>query len=345
MPVNKVKLKSGIRYRFDKKIRNRRLTSPYIYLTKEEAVKAEAETLTRFLMSGTPNLPPSLPDWKVKKFLAGRVRWLRDHRAIRYADETEGLFRRGLAYVQDWDNMPVEAITADMVEGWADKWAMDLVERNKTRDEVNKGLTAFQAAWNHPWGRRRGKRTYPNNPFSEIERMTVDHRAKVIPSDKEVNAVLLATKGEARLFLEILRATGARQGEARALAWKDFNSDRPALDLYTRKKKGGILTPRRIVIDKKISSQLKAWRKKHLKSIYLFQQSGDPLPRTERWSLNLQIEACTRAGVKYFPLHSWRHYYASKLMEAGLTLPQIQARLGHESISTTDRYIHELMGV
>ncbi len=135
--------------------------------------------------------------------------------------------------------MSVEAITVDMAEKWADKWAQDLLKRGKTRDEVNKALTAFQATWHHPWGRTRGKRTYPNNPFSEIERMTVDHKAKVIPSDKEANAVLLAATGEDRLFLEILRATGARQGEARALAWKDFSAEIPALDLYTRKKKGG----------------------------------------------------------------------------------------------------------
>ncbi len=107
----------------------------------------------------------------------------------------------------------------------------------------------------------------------------------------------------------------------------------------------GILTPRRLVIDKKLSGQLRSWHKQHTQSIYIFQQNGIPAHRTERWALNLQIDACTRAGVKYFSLHSWRHYYASKLVYAGLSLVEIQARLGHENISTTDGYIHELMGV
>lgn len=346
MPVNKRKLNSGIRYRFKKMIRGHLLTSPYIYLTKAEAEKAEAETMTEFQRTGTILASRnSTTSFTVETFLIQRIIWLAEHRAKQYVQVTKGLFDRGLSHAPEWRSMPVEAITIDLVESWANKWVQDLIKRKKTRDEVNKALTVFQAAWNHPWGRRRGKRTYPENPFSELERFSIDRRAKIIPSDKDVLAVLQAATKEDRLFLEILHGTGARQGEARALKWSDVNFDIPSLDLYTRKKKGGALTPRRITIDKKLSIILKSWHKQRIKSVYIFQQDHQKEHRTERWALNLQIEACQRAGVQYFPLHSWRHYNASNLLKAGLDLAKIQALLGHESATTTDRYLHELRGV
>ncbi|MEW6186717.1 MAG: tyrosine-type recombinase/integrase [Thermodesulfobacteriota bacterium] len=348
MPVEKKKLKAGTRWRFDKQIRGRRITSPYIYLTKYEAQRAETEQLSHFFANGTLASPLLSPTLTVDEFLSQRIAWIHDHRSPRYARETQGLFRRGLVHAPDWHQMPPRAITADQVQGWTDKWAADLLARGRTRDEVNKALTSLEAAWNHPWGRRRGKRTLPHNPFAEIDRLPTEKRAKVIPARADISRVLLALEGEKRLFLEILHETAARQGEARSLRWDDYHPEIPALDLYTRKKKGGTKTPRRLKLSPTLSDRLTAWRSQNKKTLYIFQQSGpgpDVNHRTERWALNLQIEACRLAGVPYFPLHSWRHYRASKWLQDGRSLPEVSILLGHESVSTTDRYAHELIGI
>ena len=46
-------------------------------------------------------------------------------------------------------------------------------------------------------------------------------------------------------------------------------------------------------------------------------------------------------GVPEVTPHYFRHYRGSTLLEAGLTLPEVQEVLGHRSIQTTRRiYIH-----
>jgi len=39
-------------------------------------------------------------------------------------------------------------------------------------------------------------------------------------------------------------------------------------------------------------------------------------------------------------LHQFRHTCASDLIEAGVSLPEVQRILGHSSISSTVRYLH-----
>ena len=48
-----------------------------------------------------------------------------------------------------------------------------------------------------------------------------------------------------------------------------------------------------------------------------------------------------KAGIrKAGGIHTLRHCYATGLLEAGVELPVIQRRLGHNSIRSTMRYLH-----
>ena len=167
-----------------------------------------------------------------------------------------------------------------------------------------------------------------------------------VPPDEDVAVCLAVHNGEKGVFLRFLAETAARQGEGRGLRAQDLEVGRGLVVLYTRKKRGGHLTPRRVPISAGLASELAAMPS----SPYFFGQKNGT-PRSVRWALNLQIAACKEAGVKYFSLHSYRHWRACKWADEGLRLSQIKARLGHETLQVTERYLRtlgievELLGV
>lgn len=345
MSVQKKKTKSGTRYRFDRMVKGQRLLSPLLYLTKQEAIEAERCAVIAFLQGQqTPLTSAGTSGETVLALLNRRMAWLKEHRGSFHVKTTESLFARGLSYAPEWQTLHPTQITGQDVEAWAEKWSADLIARGKGRYDVNKALVAFQSAWNAPWGRRRGPREYAVNPFSYIERFPIEKGAKYIPPINAAQQVIDSAKGPGKIYLRLMAETGARPSEARCLRWQDVGEDH--VILYTRKKRGGDLTPRKVPITESLAKDLAAMRTFSPEDIYVFQQSKKEEPHVHRWAHNIQIKACREAGVRYFTLHAWRHYHASKLADdKTLSLPQIQRRLGHESATTTDRYLHEIMGV
>ena len=67
-------------------------------------------------------------------------------------------------------------------------------------------------------------------------------------------------------------------------------------------------------------------------------QAQDGGPR--KYAPNSFKNACERAGIKGVTLHTLRHTNASRLVQAGVSLAEVQSLLGHTSPMTTIRYAH-----
>jgi site-specific recombinase XerD len=65
---------------------------------------------------------------------------------------------------------------------------------------------------------------------------------------------------------------------------------------------------------------------------------GGRLSGSSLWSGISRI--AKRMEVPLERLHQFRHTCASDLIEAGVSLPEVQRILGHSSISSTVRYLH-----
>ncbi|MBU0513874.1 MAG: site-specific integrase [Proteobacteria bacterium] len=356
MGVYKKRLKAGDRWLYKKTVRGQKIESPAVYLSKRAAEEAEARAVAEYLATGqlpqhlmTP-MASTVPS--VKDLLVERTRWVEVHRSERYARDHIAVFRQVLKQVPEWAELPVTDITINMAEAWGEDWAAELLERGKTRNEVNKALRLLQAAWNRPWGTKRKGRDFPVNPFAHVERFSVEKRAKYLPTDEQEAKVKIASEPEFQLAVEVLVGTGARPGEAVELQWVDVRTNMQpySVALYTRKKRGGSRTPRRVPISEDLAAQLRSWRKQHPETHFVFQQSdsgpdGQPRHRTYWWLRQAQRRACQRSGVISFSPHSWRHLYASRLYQAGVSRSEIQRLLGHENASTTDKYLHEILGL
>ena len=67
--------------------------------------------------------------------------------------------------------------------------------------------------------------------------------------------------------------------------------------------------------------------------------NGRPLTRAAVWQILKKWTA--QAGItKNISPHTFRHSFATHLLEGGADLRAIQEMLGHESITTTELYTH-----
>jgi len=230
-----------------------------------------------------------------------------------------------------------------MVESFLEEWPAELLERGKDRYLPNLGIRIMQATYNHPWGKRRGgNRTFPRNPWAEVEFFSVEKTAKYVPSHEIINKVVMAADPEEKVLIIFLRDTGARINEALNCQWYDVSIPNQTVTLFTRKKKDGSLTPRRLKLSEELKDLLASWRKRNQDKTFVFENPETGQGYKYRWTADRQRKICKRANVRYFTLHSYRHYFASKLIQDGADLVKVQRLLGHESATTTNRYLHDL---
>ena len=175
-----------------------------------------------------------------------------------------------------------------------------------------------------------------------------DRKLPVVLSPEEVVQFLYATKNlKHRTMLTTLYATGVRAQELVHLQVRDI--DRARSHIRVRGGKGS--KDRLTLLPQPLLSLLEDyWR------IYRPIPKGEPVPpetwlfpRTGRSGqplspktvLTVCKQTCRSLGkFKRVTPHILRHTFASHLLEQGNSLPSIQALLGHESLRTTEIYLH-----
>ena len=166
-----------------------------------------------------------------------------------------------------------------------------------------------------------------DNPAYKVRITRGVREEAVFLSPSEFDTLMHFIPDRYQRFVLFLAGTGLRWGEATALTWADVNLfGTPPTVRVTRawkKSKGG-----------PVLSYPKTSRSRRSVSLFadLVAQAMNP-------------DECERAGLERLrrapTIHSLRHTHASWLIAQGIPLPYIQARLGHESITTTaDTYGH-----
>ena len=109
-----------------------------------------------------------------------------------------------------------------------------------------------------------------------------------------------------------------RMSEINRLTWEDVNFDERYVVLFTRKKKGGHLTPRKIPMTNRLYNVLayryaqrdtaKPWVFWHT---YTSRSTGEKQEGPYQDRKKVMRSLCQKAGVKYFRFHALRHAGAS----------------------------------
>jgi site-specific recombinase XerD len=156
---------------------------------------------------------------------------------------------------------------------------------------------------------------------------------KSISFDEILNLLRQSSRSETRLLLEALYATGARISEICSLRWSQIDLETKTLRVLGKGRRERVLP-----LAGAFLSQLESMTDQ---SGHLFKS-----PRNAKKSLNprqarrwLQ-EAALEAGIgKHLHPHMLRHSIATHLLDEGADLRFIQELLGHQTLSTTQKYL------
>ena len=187
-----------------------------------------------------------------------------------------------------------------------------------------------------------------NDPTGLVDLPKTSLKLPDVLSVQEINLLLNAPDAKKPLgardaaMLEILYAAGLRVSELVNLKVQDVNLEAGFVRIFGKGSKERIV-PIGLHAREKILHYLENFRNPLLKNIsspFLFvARAGKPMTRQGFWKL-LRRYALKAGLVKKITPHSFRHSFASHLLEGGADLRAVQVMLGHVDISTTQIYTH-----
>ena len=142
-------------------------------------------------------------------------------------------------------------------------------------------------------------------------------------------------------ILTLLYAAGLRVSELCALTTQDVDLQRGVIHVVMGKGAKARTVPIHSQAQKQLLNYLETTRQSfHPKTTHLFlNRSGQGLTRQYVWKMvKKYVAAC--AITKTVSPHTFRHSFATHLLEGGADLRSVQLLLGHADISATEIYTH-----
>jgi integrase len=187
------------------------------------------------------------------------------------------------------------------------------------------------------------KRDWPI--FSQFK-LETSQSLPVVLSVDEVRTILAAfPEGQNRTFFETVYSLGLRLTEARTLQVRDIDSDRMLVHVHAGKGAKDRLVP----LPETTLKSLRAYWKTHRNPTWLFPalgHDGKGGPTAERPASEGAVQGalrrvCQKLGFKkHVRTHTFRHSYATHLIEAGVPVRHVQEYLGHDTLTSTMIYLH-----
>lgn len=271
-------------------------------------------------------------------------------------------YRRYLQLEKSMTENTLEAYIGDVLK--LDKF-LEAVQKD-TREAVHEDVQAFFESLAdvgiHPRSRARilsSLRSYysflkmdgfiSGNPVENIQSPAFGrHLPDVLALeeiDSMINAIDLSTvEGQRnRAIIETMYSCGLRVSELCSLRLSDLYLD----DEFVRVLgKGG--KQRLVPVSSRAIAELRAYIAERASMniapgcedyIFLSYRRGKPLSRITVFHIVKELVAAVGINKNVSP-HTFRHSFATHLLEGGANLRAIQSMLGHESISTTEIYTH-----
>lgn len=180
------------------------------------------------------------------------------------------------------------------------------------------------------------------------------------PTPDDVAALLEAADDRHKVLITVAMTTGARRGELVGLQWDDIRFDSGELivrrslvvvngGIEQRDTKTGRKGHRVVAMGASTMAALRRWRTQQVEMalasglpdpVWVFSHDAGVTPWRPDYVTAAFNDIRTQAGVTC-RFHDLRHFAATQLLAAGLSLSQVAGRLGHANMTTTARtYAH-----
>ena len=249
-----------------------------------------------------------------------------------YARDVEGLLK---AY-EGW--RPADIGTAELERYLSERIRKGLSKRSQARM-----LSSFRSFFN--WCVEEGE--LKDNPCDRIDAPKLGKYLPAVLSVEEVDAIISSVDTKTakglrdRAILEVLYGCGIRVSECSGLLISHVHLDEGFVDVIGKGNKQRVIPLGEMAADA-IRNYLPARPEPAARAYedFLFlNRSGKPLSRV--YIFNIVKTQAMAAGIqKEISPHTFRHSFATHLIEGGADLRIVQEMLGHESILTTEIYTH-----
>ena len=249
-----------------------------------------------------------------------------------YVRDVEGLLK---AY-EGW--LPADIGTAEVERHLSDRILKGLSKRSQARL-----LSSLRSFFN--WCIEEGD--LKDNPCDRIDAPKLGKYLPAVLSVEEVDAIMESVDLKAstglrdRAILEVLYGCGLRVSECTGLLLSHVHLDEGYVDVVGKGNKQRII-PLGEMAAEAVRNYLPARPEpaaRAYEDVLFLNRSGRPLSRVSVF--NLVKERAMAAGIhKEISPHTFRHSFATHLIEGGADLRIVQEMLGHESILTTEIYTH-----
>lgn len=222
------------------------------------------------------------------------------------------------------------------------------VEEGQTAKTIAKDMAALDSFFNFMILEK--DRT--DNPMENLERPRREKTLPLVLDIKEINFLLDSIHEDTpnnirdRAMFELMYSAGLRVSEVVSLKLEDIFFDEYLLKITGKGNKDRIVPfgsvakeKLRIYIDNERSKLLSRKYPQNTENsgVVFLNRFGNAITRKGIWKRMKELSK--NVGI-YTKLHTFRHSFASHLLQGGADLRSVQCLLGHSSITTTQVYTH-----
>jgi integrase/recombinase XerD len=224
----------------------------------------------------------------------------------------------------DFIKKPIDEITTNDVK----MYALFLKDKGLSNNSLNHVLAALKFYY---------AKVLKRKIFFNIENLKPERTLPVVLTKEEVKNILNAIKNpKHRLLVEFMYGCGLRVSEAVSLRVNDIDFNERIL----RVKQGKNMKDRLVKIPQRIIDSLNAYLPRGAIGLdYIFPGQKEKHHLSTKSADKIVKKATGLSGInKEVSCHTFRHSYATHLLENGVDIRFIQKLLGHKRLDTTQIY-------